>query len=243
MQQYNNNFGSDIMSRFYFPNRNKYNDFHTFLHNLTHNLSHHDEKACAELEGCADLTNSACSNDRYNAAWSNWLSTGNLIRSNFPYARSILAASFASPIVSILEHINIYYHACGHSLSGKTALLRFAMSIWGDPEQITFQYYATKAGLRNCATMMDPLPLALDQVEFMIGHGKQLSTWVDMLSNSFSTSEMVGILLSGESTHSINNRNNSLNGCNSRSSGAGSLNRSNTGANQNINPSLCQVHF
>ena len=50
------------------------------------------------------------------------------------------AASFTSPIVSILEYTNIYYHACGSALTGKAALLRFAMSIWGDPGQITFQY-------------------------------------------------------------------------------------------------------
>ena len=174
MQQYSNKFGFDVMSGFYFKNRHVRDKY----------------QALSKANGA----------DESSADWIEWLECGNLLRAKYPYARAILAASFASPIVSILEHINIYYHACGSSLSGKTALLRFAMSIWGDPEQITFQYYATKAGLRDCAKMMDPLPLALDQVEFMIGKKKQLSAWVDMLTNPVSTPEMVSILSSGQAT-------------------------------------------
>ena len=174
MQQYSNKFGFDVMSGFYFKNRHVRDKY----------------QALSKANGA----------DESSADWIEWLECGNLLRANYPYARSIMAASFASPIVSILEHINIYYHACGHSLTGKTALLRFAMSIWGDPEQITFQYYATKAGLRDCAKMMDPLPLALDQVEFMIGKKKQLSAWVDMLTNPVSTPEMVATLASGQAT-------------------------------------------
>ena len=172
--QYSNKFGFDVMSGFYFKNR-------------------HVRDKYQALSRCNGIHETS-------ANWIEWLECGNLLRTHFPYARSILAASFASPIVSILEHTNIYYHACGNSLTGKTALLRFAMSIWGDPEQITFQYYATKAGLRNCAKMMDPLPLALDQVEFMIGKKKQLSAWVDMLSDSVSNPETVAALVSGQAT-------------------------------------------
>ena len=113
-----------------------------------------------------------------------WLECARQIRANFPYARSIMAASFASPLISLLDRGNIYYHTCGRTLSGKTAMLRFAMSIWGDPEQITISYWATNAGLRNHAEMMNPLPVALDSIE-VIERKSLLPKWVYELRENY----------------------------------------------------------
>ena len=96
-----------------------------------------------------------------------WLDVGNLLRTEFPYARAMMAASFASPLIPLLDHRNIYYHVCAPSLTAKTAILRFAMSIWSNPKQNILFYNATDAGFRDHAEMISPLPLAIDQLEYL----------------------------------------------------------------------------
>ena len=64
-----------------------------------------------------------------------WLRTATELRKN-PFARAIMAASFASPLLELLQHRVIILHVWHSSRSGKTAALKFALSIWGDPMKL-----------------------------------------------------------------------------------------------------------
>lgn len=58
------------------------------------------------------------------------------------FARVILAASFVSPLLELLQMRVIILHLWHSSRSGKTAILKFALSIWGDPlKLILFCHY------------------------------------------------------------------------------------------------------
>lgn len=93
-----------------------------------------------------------------------WMEMAVKVRT-MPFARSVLAASFASVLLHPLQHRNIYYHAWCDSKSGKTAALKFAMSVWGDPAALVKSYFATMVGMEHRAGTMKHLPLALDELQ------------------------------------------------------------------------------
>ena len=93
-----------------------------------------------------------------------WLDMAAKVRT-MPFARAMLAASFASPLVYPLQHRNIYYHNWCDTRSGKTAALKFAMSVWGDPQALVKSYFATMVGMEHRAGTMKHLPLALDELQ------------------------------------------------------------------------------
>ena len=93
-----------------------------------------------------------------------WLDMAAKVRT-MPFARAMLAASFASPLLYHLQHRNIYYHSWFDSKSGKTAALKFAMSVWGDPSALVKSYFSTMVGMEHRAGTMKHLPLALDELQ------------------------------------------------------------------------------
>ena len=93
-----------------------------------------------------------------------WMQMADKVRT-LPFARAMLAASFASVLLYPLQHRNIYYHAWCDSKSGKTAALKFAMSVWGDPQALVKSYFATMVGMEHRAGTMKHLPLALDELQ------------------------------------------------------------------------------
>ena len=93
-----------------------------------------------------------------------WKAAGREVR-KYPLARAILAASFASPLLAKLQQRNIYYHSWGNSKSGKTAALKFAISVWGNPAKLLYTYSSTHVGLERKAALMQNLPLAIDELQ------------------------------------------------------------------------------
>ena len=93
-----------------------------------------------------------------------WLDMVAKVRT-MPFARAMLAASFASPLLYPLQHRNIYYHSWFDSKSGKTAALKLAMSVWGDPQALVKSYFSTMVGMEHRAGTMKHLPLALDELQ------------------------------------------------------------------------------
>ncbi len=77
--------------------------------------------------------------------------------------RFYLAASFAAPLLKILNHRTFIVHLWGDSRSGKTAALKAALSVWGDPEGLMASFNATKVGLERMAAFYNDLPLGIDE--------------------------------------------------------------------------------
>ena len=95
-----------------------------------------------------------------------WLKTAEELRKN-PFARIVMAASFASPLLELLQNRVIIVHLWHSSRSGKTAALKFALSIWGDPMRLMGNFNSTAVGLERRAGTLKHLPLGLDELQVL----------------------------------------------------------------------------
>nr|WP_273483682.1 DUF927 domain-containing protein [Desulforamulus ruminis] len=77
--------------------------------------------------------------------------------------RIMMAASFAAPLLKIFGHRVFIIHAWGDSRGGKTAALKAALSIWGEPETLLATFNSTKVGMERLAAFYCDLPMAVDE--------------------------------------------------------------------------------
>lgn len=77
--------------------------------------------------------------------------------------RFILAASFAAPLLRIVKQRIFFVYNWGGSKGGKTAALKAALSVWGDPERLMVNFNATQVGLERTAAFYCDLPLGIDE--------------------------------------------------------------------------------
>lgn len=80
-----------------------------------------------------------------------------------PIAQFMLAGSFASPLLNIIGHRNFIIHVWGASKGGKTAAMKAALSIWGNPEKIMVSFNTTQVGLERTCEFLANLPLGVDE--------------------------------------------------------------------------------
>lgn len=101
---------------------------------------------------------------RKNGSEEVWLATAAKLRT-MPFARAMLDAGFASVLLEKLHHRNIYVHNWYGSRSGKTAVLKFTISVWGDPRVLVGKYFSTIVGMERTAGTLKHLPFALDELQ------------------------------------------------------------------------------
>lgn len=89
-------------------------------------------------------------------------------RGNYIF-RFILAASFTAPLLRLTGHRIFIVHNWGDTRSGKTAALKAALSVWGDPEGLMASFYATRVGLERLAGFFRDLPLGIDEKQVSSG--------------------------------------------------------------------------
>ena len=77
--------------------------------------------------------------------------------------RFFLAASFTAPLLRYLQHRIFLIHLWGDSRSGKTATLKAALSVWGNPDDLVVTFNATKVGLEKIAAFYNDLPIGIDE--------------------------------------------------------------------------------
>lgn len=113
-----------------------------------------------------------------------WLKAAETARAG-SISRAILAGSFASPLLHWLKHRVFLTHIWHDSRGGKTATLKLALSVWGDPVKLLTSYHATAVGLeRSCAAMMH-LPLGLDELQALAEKRMTVESIVYSLGNGF----------------------------------------------------------
>jgi uncharacterized protein (DUF927 family) len=102
--------------------------------------------------------------------------------------RILLAASFASVLISPLNINPFFVHIwSGESGSGKTVALMCAASVWGDPHwqgQAYIQTFnATQVGLERSAAFFNHLPYMIDELQLLKdSHGRNKFDIVYLLS-------------------------------------------------------------
>jgi hypothetical protein len=92
-----------------------------------------------------------------------WKKVVGKIRSEFPFGRLFIAAGFAAPLLKLLGQRVFVIHLWGPSRGGKTAALKAALSIWGEPDELIINFNSTKVGLERLASYHCDLPLGIDE--------------------------------------------------------------------------------
>lgn len=97
-----------------------------------------------------------------------WIDTAQECRRGSVTARILLAASFASPLLSIVGSLPFFVHLWGvDSGTGKTVGLMLAASVWGDPApgSYTQTFNSTQVGQERTAAFLNHLPYCIDELQ------------------------------------------------------------------------------
>lgn len=101
-----------------------------------------------------------------------WKKVAVRIRS-MPFARFVLAAAFAAPLLKVCRNRNFMVYFWGTSGGGKTASQVFALSVWGSPNKLMKSFYGTTNGIERALTYSNDFPLVINEKQVMIGKDKQ----------------------------------------------------------------------
>ncbi len=99
---------------------------------------------------------------RQSGSLDDWIEYAWKIRRS-PLAAIALAASFAAPLLRILNSRSFALYYYGTSLAGKSASMAFAVSVWGNPSQLKTSFNSTSVGIEMQAVTMNDLPLYIDE--------------------------------------------------------------------------------
>jgi hypothetical protein len=97
-----------------------------------------------------------------------WYETAMDCRRQSITARIMLAASFASPILSLVGSLPFFVHLWGvDSGTGKTVALMLAASVWGNPALGSYiqTFNGTQVGQERTAAFLNHLPVCLDELQ------------------------------------------------------------------------------
>lgn len=97
-----------------------------------------------------------------------WFKTALECRKMSVTARIMLAASFASPILSLVGSLPFFVHLWGvDSGTGKTVALMLAASVWGNPALGSYiqTFNATQVGQEKTAAFLNHLPYCMDELQ------------------------------------------------------------------------------
>lgn len=97
-----------------------------------------------------------------------WLKIALECRQMSVTARILLAASFASPLLSVVGSLPFFVHLWGvDSGTGKTVALMLAASVWGNPAvgSYTQTFNGTQVGQERTAAFLNHLPMCLDELQ------------------------------------------------------------------------------
>lgn len=94
-----------------------------------------------------------------------------------PIQRLTLGASFAAPLMRFLGQRTFIWYLYGESKFGKTALEKFALSAWGNPDELRISFNGTQIGLQEIFKHMTDLPLLVDERQ-AAGKGFDTKTYI-----------------------------------------------------------------
>ena len=101
----------------------------------------------------------------------------------YPLPRFLLAAAFATPLMKLIGHRVFLIHLWGGTTGGKTASVKAALSVWGDPEETMATFNATKVGIERMAGLYTDLPLAIDEKQVVADKQNFVDSLVYMLGS------------------------------------------------------------
>ena len=97
--------------------------------------------------------------------------------------RFILSSAFTAPILKLIKQRIFIVYNWGDSKGGKTAALKCAASVWGDPEKLMVNFNATVVALERMAGFFCDLPLCVDERQLAGSNQDTLEKLIYMLSS------------------------------------------------------------
>ncbi len=113
-----------------------------------------------------------------------WKQNAQILRNN-QFGRFLLATSFASPLLEILNHRVFFVHIWHDSKSGKTAAIKMVISVWGNPTKLMGSFNATSVGLERMAGTLKHLPFAIDELQVLNNKRLSIENIIYSLGNGF----------------------------------------------------------
>lgn len=113
-----------------------------------------------------------------------WKENAKILRTNH-FGRFLLASSFASPLLEVLNHRVFFVHIWHDSKSGKTAAIKMAISVWGNPAKLMGSFNATSVGLERMAGILKHLPFAIDELQVLNNRRLSVENIIYSLGNGF----------------------------------------------------------
>jgi hypothetical protein len=129
--------------------------------------------------GSGELIADPSRNSRYNAALTPtgdlgaWLWQWRAVRNENWLTRFIVGASFAAPLIRLLGSRTFIVHHFGESSGGKTALARFALSVWGNPDTLYSSMNRTNISITEIFRHINDLPVLYDEKQVSTVDGAQ----------------------------------------------------------------------
>lgn len=87
------------------------------------------------------------------------------LRKQSLYLQIVLAAAFASVLISKVKSLPFVLHLWGGTGTGKTVALKVAASVWGNPEKYMLTLNGTTNALMGTAALLYDLPLLADELQ------------------------------------------------------------------------------
>lgn len=96
-----------------------------------------------------------------------WCKAVEEIRNGSTEARIVLAASFASPVLSVVGSLPFFVHLWGGTGNGKSVSLMAAASVWGNPAPGSYvqTFNSTGVGQERTAAFLNHLPFCIDELQ------------------------------------------------------------------------------
>lgn len=93
----------------------------------------------------------------------------------------MLKVSFASPLIKILNARLFITHFWADSRAGKTAALKVALSVWGNPDATMGNFNSTSVGIERMASFYNDLPFGIDEKQAVGSNKDFINNLVYML--------------------------------------------------------------
>jgi hypothetical protein len=106
-----------------------------------------------------------------------WLTLAKEARGHI-FSRFLLSASFAAPLLALFRQRNFMIYFWGSSGGGKTAAMKMAMSVWGDPDRLMTSFLTTKAGLERRLSLLSDFPVAINERQ-VAGQGREKQDYLE----------------------------------------------------------------
>lgn len=156
------------------------NDFNNFIPYVFDDIETTEKVYCSSEENKQILN---CIEQK--GDYQKWLNMCKEIRSKGTMARIILASSFASPLLPIVEALGFVTHLYGDSGSGKSLSLMLGMSIWGNPAQgkLFSSINNTLFSMELKMFALQNVPFAGDELQNLLMKERNYDSLVYMISN------------------------------------------------------------